>query len=308
MGRSCSIPAAARSESGGKADTRQQRDAWPGTNSTNQRINIGVTSLRACHRGDFGPIDVSVPYKRGQEWLRSIGTPSIFGEGLLERARAISLALLGVTAAVGLAIIALAMNQGWPLVAGSSIPLISPQRQAVGKAAVAAEARSPQAARVSFVDRLPSAGQTAPSGHRHRSSGGSTGPGPTPQASTDLVVAPSSPAPADGGRPHASPKPEPAAIVEQPQQASQAAPAPATPEPAAVPVSQPPTEAAPPSPATSEVPAPSDSDSDSSWSHGNGHGYGHDDWDDDDDDWGDSDSHDWDDRGHGGWHGHHYGD
>jgi hypothetical protein len=309
MGPSCLTSATARSGSGEKADTRQQRAAWPGTDSTNRRINIGVTSPRACHRKDLRPIDVSVPYKRGQEWLRTVGRPSILGEGLLERARAISLALLGVTAAVGLAIIALAMNQGWPLVAGSSIPGISPQHQAVGKATVAAEMRSIQAGQVSFVDRLPSAAQAGRSEPQRQASGLAGGP---PTDSTELVVAPSSPVKPDGDRSQGSPKPEPTPVVQQPQPASQAAPAPAASEPAALPVSQSPAEAAPPSPTTSEAPV-SDPDPDSdpdvpSWSHGNGHGYGHDDWADDEDDWSDSDSHDWDDHGHGSWHGHRYGD
>jgi hypothetical protein len=248
-----------------------------------------------------------VLYKRGQERLRSIGTPSVFGEGLLERARAISLALLGVTAAVGLAIVALAMNQGWPLVAGSSIPFISSQHQAVGQATVAAEMRSTQAGQVSFVDRLPSAAQSGRSVHEQQSpnlSGSSV-----PADSTELVVAPSSPAEPNGDLPQGPPKHQPTPpVIQQPQQASQATPATPAAAPAAVPVTQPAAGATPPGPTTSEAPA-SESDSDGpSWSHGNGHGYGHDDDWDDEEDWGDSDSHDWDDHGHGGGHGHRYGD
>ncbi|HET8863659.1 MAG TPA: hypothetical protein VFM94_10455 [Solirubrobacterales bacterium] len=249
-----------------------------------------------------------MPYKRGQEWLRTVCRPSILGEGLLERARAISLALLGVTAAVGLSIVALAMNQGWPLVAGSSIPVISPQHHAVGRATVAAEMRSVDAGQAIPADRVPSPAGGNRSGDERQGSGVVGNPAPT--ASTELVVAPSSPAEPDGDAPHGSPKAEPTPVVQQPQQAAQAAPAPPTAEPAAAPVSQPPAETTPPGPTTAEAPVgDSDSDSDTpSWGHGKGHGYGHDDdWDDDDDDW-DDDSHDWDDHGHGGWHGHHYGD
>ncbi len=83
-------------------------------------------------------MDVSVHRKRGQLWLRSPGRPSVLGGGILERARSTTLALLGVTAAVGLAIVALALNQSWPLIAGSPIPGVAPRHEAVGKAKVAA--------------------------------------------------------------------------------------------------------------------------------------------------------------------------
>ncbi len=79
-----------------------------------------------------------VQYKRGLQQLRS----SALGDGLLERARAMSLALLGATAAVGLAIVALALNQGWPLVGGSGIPDVQPPRQGVGGATVAARSHA----------------------------------------------------------------------------------------------------------------------------------------------------------------------
>jgi hypothetical protein len=246
-----------------------------------------------------------VPYKRGQEWLRAAGRPSILGDGLLERARAISLALLGATAAVGLAIVALAMNQGWPLVAGSSIPVIAPQHQAVGKATVAAEMRSSDPGRVSLIDRLPSPVRAGRSGHEHRNPGLAGSPAPT--GSTELVVAPSAPVRTDGDRPPGSAKSEPTPVAQQPQQASPATPATVA-EPAAVPVSQPPAAAAPPGPTTSEAPVDeSDSEADSpSWSHGYGHDH---DWDEDEDedDWGGG-SHDWGGHGHGSWHGHGYGD
>jgi len=241
-----------------------------------------------------------VPCKRGQEWLRTAGRPSILGEGLLERARAISLALLGATAAVGLAIVALAMNQGWPLVAGSSIPAIAPQHQAVGKATVAAVTQSPELGRVSLIDRLPSPARAGRSGNEHRGPGLAGSPTPADSAA-EVVVAPSAPAGPEGNRPHGSPKSEPTPVAKQPQQASPTAPATPAAEPAAIPVSQPPAAAAPPGPTTSE--APVDESDSPSWSHGDGHGYGHDhDWDEDEgeDDWGG--------HGHGNWHGHGYGD
>jgi hypothetical protein len=66
-------------------------------------------------------MDVAVHCNRGQ-WSWAAIRPSILGDGLLERARSTSLALIGVTAAVGLGMVALAMNQSWPLVAGGPIP------------------------------------------------------------------------------------------------------------------------------------------------------------------------------------------
>ncbi len=63
---------------------------------------------------------------------------SVLGDGLLERTRSTSLALLGPTAAIGLAMVALALNQGWPLIAGAPIPGFGSGHQAVGDATVAA--------------------------------------------------------------------------------------------------------------------------------------------------------------------------
>jgi len=81
------------------------------------------------------PIDVAVHWKRPQRLLPRV-IPGLHGWGMLERARAAALALLGATAAVGLAIAALAANQGWPLVPGSAIP--AAPKQHVGEASVVA--------------------------------------------------------------------------------------------------------------------------------------------------------------------------
>lgn len=67
---------------------------------------------------------------------------SILGSGLLERARSTSLALLGLTAALGLGMVALALNQSLPLLPGSPIPGPSGVAQAKrDKGAVEAPAR-----------------------------------------------------------------------------------------------------------------------------------------------------------------------
>jgi hypothetical protein len=48
--------------------------------------------------------------------------PSLLGSGLLVRVRSTTLGLLGLTAAVGLGMVALGLNQSWPLLAGGPIP------------------------------------------------------------------------------------------------------------------------------------------------------------------------------------------
>ncbi|HXV04613.1 MAG TPA: hypothetical protein VFP23_01760, partial [Solirubrobacterales bacterium] len=59
---------------------------------------------------------VQVLHKRGQPWSQRVASrPSLLGDGLLERARSTSFAMLGLTAAVGLGLVALALNQSWPL-------------------------------------------------------------------------------------------------------------------------------------------------------------------------------------------------
>jgi hypothetical protein len=217
-------------------------------------------------------MDVSVLYKRAQRWLHEVVRPAVFGNGMLERARATSLALLGFTAAVGLAIVALAANQGWPLIAGSSIPTIPPRHAAVGPGVVVA-GLEPSAARA----------DAAPAGGRHpagaRGAAGHSGAGPAalaPAPSSELVVSPSVPTPPQGGdSPRATNRPpKPAA---QPTQPIAGAPA-AAPVPAPAPSSPPaaPAEPAPPTATSSEAP-PEESESHvPSWSHGHGHAYGRD--------------------------------
>lgn len=228
---------------------------------------------------------------------------------MLERARTTTLGLLGATAAVGLAIVALAANQDWPLVAGSGIPPLPPRHQSVGEATVAAGVRAP----TQITAAIGQAQAPADPGSR-RSAGQRDSVTPEDGGSSSFVVAQSTPVDSGGGggRSPAQPQGAPPAI-EQPQQASgtpvsapaETPAAPSAPQPAAPAPS-------PPSPTTSEV-DPEDDVSPPSWSNGKGHGYGQDDdWgsddsSDDSDDW--DDDHGWDgDRGWGGsgngWHGH----
>lgn len=262
------------------------------------------------------PMDVSVPSQSGQRRLDSRETPrSVLGRGLLERARSTSLALLGVTTAVGLAIVALALNQGWPVVPGSSIPLIPPRHQAVGEATVAAGLARGHSA---LVDAAGGSGsKSALAGHGLGRPGAASNPtgGSAPGGSADLVVLPSAPAKPRTGEPAGPPKqqspspavqsPQPAAVSPNPAQA--ATPAAESPPPATT-AEAPPPAAAPEAPVASGVPTRS---------HGHGHAYGRSEeaeeagvseGDDSASDVGEdgSDDHSWD-HGHGS-HGHHWDD
>jgi hypothetical protein len=215
-------------------------------------------------------MDVSVPYKRGQRRLGSAVRSSVLGNGLLERARSTSLALLGLTAAVGLAIVALALNQGWPLVAGSPIPPLPPRDSGLAEAPVAARP-----------DAEPRSAPSDDEGTSRRGSGkGEARPARRPGASgtatqapsAELVVSPSAPADPAGDRsgggsghpaqppPH---KPQQASPSPAQPQAAEASPPPPAPPPAAEP--EPPAATASEAPTASYVPA---------WSNGKGHAYG----------------------------------
>lgn len=224
---------------------------------------------------------VSVDSKHGHRLPGAGERPSLLGGGLLERARSTTLALLGVTAAVGLAMVALALNQGWPLVAGSAIP--APPHLGVGKAAVVA-ATSPRL--------IPATGAVAPPSSAHSRdaasrSGGSPNGG-SAGGSADFVVSPSSPVsgehsgtgrqvPVGNPRP-APPQSEQAAATP----AAQPAPAPAqTTPPAATPAAS---GATTPPPQTAEAPPEEEPEEESP----------------EEDEQGEEESEDW----HGGWHGH----
>ena len=223
-------------------------------------------------------MDVSVLHKRAQRSPRPSLLVRLLGAGMLERARATSLALLGATAAVGLAIVAFALNQGWPLLEGSAIP--AAPRQDVGRASVVARpAPASRAHTATAADRgrvggradraagsaaaRPHAVAVTPSGGdeaaalvvSEQAPARSPGGAPKPKAPSTHGVAPVSPSqptqpptPESPATPTAAPAPQPAAAP---------APAPVPTQPEAVASEAPPEE--------SNVP---------SWSHGNGHAYG----------------------------------
>lgn len=239
-------------------------------------------------------MDVAVLSKRGQRQPRPAARPSILGDGLLERARAISLALLGLTAALGLTLVALVLNQGWPLVAGGPIPPLPPRHQGLGDATVVAVASAGDS-RSQSTKRGGRPGSGGGSGGRIDSGGGASPAAPAPAGSAELVVSPTAPVAPENGRSHGDPDDHsPAPTVEQPQQTS-ATPAEPPPTPPASTPPPVPAEPAPPVVATTDPP-----DDDSyvpSWSHGKGHAYGRSSYDADE-----YDDHGWDDDGDS--HGH----
>lgn len=220
--------------------------------------------------------------KRGQRGLRPIGGASILGNGLLERVRSTSLALLGATAAVGLAIVAVALNQGWPLVAGSSVPPLPRQARAVGAATVVARAPT-TGSRTGFGDEGRS--RRGPSSSTHGRPAGAV-VGAVAGAPTAVVVSGSQPVGRSGEAHRVASKPPPTAPPEpQPAQSSPPAtpvasvPTPApTPEPSRTSESTPTPEPAPAPASTAPVATASgaspEESSVPSWSNGGGHAYG----------------------------------
>lgn len=218
------------------------------------------------------PIGALVHHKRIQRLLRPVGRPTLLGDGLLERVRAASLALLGATAAVGLAIVALVLNQSWPLIANSAIPQVPPRHQGLADATVVA--------RAGRAGPLRAAVQTSSKRRRHKGveapDAGAVRVALPPDAefvspSTPVETqGPSTPSPAPQGHPPAThqpaKKPPPASAAPPPAQ-PEAAPAP---NPGPSPVAAP----APPPPAATVSEAPPEESSVPPWSHGKGHAYG----------------------------------
>lgn len=202
-------------------------------------------------------MDVAVDHKRGQRLLRAVSPSSVFGEGLLERARATSLSLLGFTTAVGLTIVALVFNQGWPLPAGGPVPAV--QHQSVGEARVASGIGGDRP--TADVERSPgqATAETGPSGEARTAPVESSPP-------TELVVAPSAPARSDGGdAPRGDSSPEPTPAKPAPESPPAVPSQPAEPPPAAAVEEPEPPATASEAPPISSVPP---------WSNGKGHAYG----------------------------------
>ena len=74
--------------------------------------------------------------RRGQLASRLKAKPSLAGNGLLERMRSTTFALLGITAAMGLGLVALVSQQGWPYLPALPIPAAPAEHGAVHDARV----------------------------------------------------------------------------------------------------------------------------------------------------------------------------
>jgi hypothetical protein len=219
------------------------------------------------------PMDVKVHSKRGQWRSLSAIRASVLGDGLLVRARSTSLVLLGVTAAVGLAMVALALNQGWPLIAGAPIPGFGDRHEAIGKAAVAASAGAPQ-----NLGAGPAGGSGQPVGSPVRQGKG-VGGTPVPAGSGSpvapgVVVSHSTPAGLPGGGP-TSPEGSPGTAPSSPPSPAQQPAAPPPPE--SEPVSTPAAPTAGPTPQSapeSSAPSPAALVSGENATHDHGHRFG----------------------------------
>lgn len=194
----------------------------------------------------------------------------LLGAGMLERARATSLALLGATAAVGLAMVAIAANQGWPLLAGSAIPRL---RQDLGGATVVARpgGRRPVGAASPLSRRRARAG--GPSVPPGAASGGvPSGTSPEPAATSPEPVR------TEGGVGHGAPSHQQGPSSQRTPHAphpSNPAPASASPPaktPETAPVSTSPPASQNPPATVSE--APPEESNVPPWSNGRGHAYG----------------------------------
>lgn len=170
---------------------------------------------------------------------------------MVERARSTSFALLGLATAVGLGLIALALNQSWPSVADSPVPgppvSAVHDRAAVGQAAARAQPGNRSGAPETAASSATSTG-IADTGH-------ATTAAPTSRA-TAVVVA--NPVPASPGDRAPS------------DRGGQVRPRPASPPPAPEPVAQPVTAPTDPAPA----PVPAAPEATASTHPGQGHAHG----------------------------------
>jgi len=187
--------------------------------------------------------------------------PSIFGDGLPERLRSTSFALLGITVAAGLVLVGLIFHQSWPVVPDLPIPGIPPEHEAAQERAVVAEAVDPEEVRVRA-----RAVETGRSGAL-ADPAGAVRPRSQLTAADRVAAQPAVP----------NPDPDPAPPVgEQPPGGAPAAPPPATPQPVEAP--SPPSQ---PSPAPIDSPPVAasidDADEEGQDDHGDEDGQGHDD-------------------------------
>lgn len=188
----------------------------------------------------------TVHFKFGQRSSWSVNRLSLAGQGLPERMRSTAFALLGITAAAGLGMVAIFSQQGWPLLSPSPLPSAPAGIEAIDDAAI-----------VGHTDAV--------------AEGRSRGPHANGVAATGAA-----PAPADTGAGVAGRLPidrHPQGGPAEPQPASPSPPsAPPAPSGESAPASQP--VAAPPPVETPATPAPTPAAVDPP-GNGKGNAYGH---------------------------------
>ena len=197
--------------------------------------------------------------------VASARLPSLAGEGLTERMRSTAFALFGLTAAAGLALVALFAQPGGSLLEPAPLPAEATSRESVGatrRVVLTAHPAPASARRARWLsgDRRASASPTtgavagAPAGPRNGngdSSGGSvSSPVAVPAAPAGDHAPGGQGAAPQGGAPEPDPAPGAQVPVPAPVPSSSASPAPA-------PVAAPPPAAPPPAPVTASVPPPS---------------------------------------------------
>lgn len=158
--------------------------------------------------------------------------PSVFGDGLPERLRSTSFALLGITAAAGLGLIGLVLHQGWPIAPNLPIPGIPPKHEAVQERTVVAEAVGPEGAggqpSAAEPDRSPAGVEPGPAPRAHSRLAAAdrvaAQPPAVPDRDSDPAPPPAAEQPSDGSPPASQPAGSPP--VETPSPSSQSNPAP----------------------------------------------------------------------------------
>jgi hypothetical protein len=181
--------------------------------------------------------------ERGKALLRRSGKISLAGDGLLERMRSTAFALLGITAALALGLVALAAQQGWPDLPFSPLPGPTAKQGEVHGALVAAPPGDAGVGSAQPPARAPTAAAAAPTNGGGTDKGGLSGShqlevpvadeGPAADAPSGQDAAPPSSqveAP-PGAPPAAAPAPTPES---SPAPAAPAVSPPSKPEPVAV--------------------------------------------------------------------------
>jgi hypothetical protein len=156
----------------------------------------------------------------GHAMPRFLVGANVAGEGVRERLRSSSIALLGLVTATGLVLVGISYNQGWPDFVDSPIPGIPTAR--VGEARIAADAVHGQA----HLGNASASPRSAPAGKAHLVPDRSSGPHASSQQQPPVTVSDGyAPGPAPSGKGGAdvpiSPVPAPA-----PEAAPQAVPQP----------------------------------------------------------------------------------